>query len=41
MNTSRFVLAFVIFIDTGLFPLSNMLLVGDVFDIQDCIPTKY
>ena len=41
MNTSRFVLVFVVSINPGLFPLSNMFPVGNVFDIQDCIPTKY
>ena len=33
MNASRFILAFVVFIDSGLFLLSNMFPVGDVFDI--------
>ena len=30
---SRFVLVFVVFVDSGLFPLFNMFPVGNVFDI--------
>ena len=42
MNTSRFIIAFVVvFIDSGLFPLSDVFPVSDVFDIQDCISAKY
>ena len=39
MNASRFALALVVFVDTGLFPLSNMFPVGNVFDIlNQCMP---
>jgi hypothetical protein len=33
MNVSRLILALVVFIDSGLFPLSNVFPVVDVFDI--------
>ena len=33
MNALRFVLALVIFIESGLFPLSNVFPVSNVFDI--------
>ncbi len=41
MNVSRFVLAFVVLIDSYLFSLSNVFPVGNVFDIENGVSAKY
>jgi hypothetical protein len=40
MSMARLVLTFAVFIDLGLFSLSNMFPIGYVFDVQDCISTN-